>query len=270
MPKPIDVEKIGLDNDFLFSAVMSDEKICKTFLERLLKIEIEKIVCLDAQKTFNNGFDIKGIRLDIYAKDGMGTVYNIEMQVSKERNIPKRMRYYQSDMDGDALMKGMMFDDLPNSFIIFICTWDFVGFGESIYVFKDTLEGRPEYQLNNGTTRIILNTEGSREGLNKDLVDFLDYIKSGTVSGEWVKDIDKKVRMLKCDKTWRANYMNWIMHENELRREGHKEGHKEGLEEGLEKFIEGLNEVGCSVDTIQNMVIKKFYVPAGVAKEYIE
>ena len=227
MPNEIDVEKIGLDNDCLFSSVMSDEYICKTFLERLLKIEIEKIVRLDSQKTFDNGIDTKGIRLDLYVKDGKGTVYNIEMQVSKDRNIPKRMRYYQSAIDGDSLRNGMMYDDLPNSFIIFICTWDCIGFGESVYVFKNTLEGRPKYQLDDGTRRIILNTEGSRENLDQYLVNFLDYIKSGTVSGDWVKNIDEKVKMLKSDRKWRADCMNWMMHEMELKREGKREKVKE-------------------------------------------
>ena len=91
----------------------------------------------------------------------------------------------------------MYYDELPNSFIIFICTWDCIGFCKSVYVFKNTLEGKPEYQLDDGTRRIILNTKGSREGLDKYLVDFLDYIKSGTVSGDWVKDIDEKIKMLK-------------------------------------------------------------------------
>ncbi|MFP3153292.1 Rpn family recombination-promoting nuclease/putative transposase [Lachnospiraceae bacterium ZAX-1] len=253
MSKEIDVEKIGLDNDYLFSAVMSDGNICKTFLEGLLKIEIDRIEVLDSQKTFNNGLDIKGVRLDIYVKDGKGTVYDIEMQVSREKDISKRMRYYQSVMDEDLLKKGMFYEDLPNSFIIFICTWDYVGLGEGIYIFKNMLEGKPEHQLDDGTTRIILNTEGSRSGLNQNVVDFLNYIQSGTVSGDWIRVVDEKVRLLKSNKKWRADYMTWMMHEEELKREGIREGIREGEQRGLMKALQKLASKGKTVEEIADL-----------------
>ncbi|MFP3153295.1 Rpn family recombination-promoting nuclease/putative transposase [Lachnospiraceae bacterium ZAX-1] len=270
----IDIDKLGLDNDFLFSAVMGDEYICKTFLESLLKIKIEKIMRLDAQKTLNSGIDIKGIRLDIYVKDGKGTVYNVEMQVSKERNIPKRMRYYGSAMDEDLLRKGMFYQDLPNSYIIFICTWDYIGLGQGIYLFENTLRGNPKCKLDDGMTRIILNTEGSLDGLERNVVDLLTYIKSGAVSGDWVRMIDEKVRLLKSDKKWRANFMMWIMHEEELKREGIREGIREGKKEGIEKgvqaLIEVLSEDGYKMDAIQDRIIQKFNMSEDIAKGYIE
>ena len=85
---------------------MSDKEICKEFLEKLLEIEIEKIEMPENQKTIDLLLESKGIRLDIYVKDENNTVYNVEMQRGKNRNLPKRLRYYQGNIDLDLISKG--------------------------------------------------------------------------------------------------------------------------------------------------------------------
>ena len=58
------------------------------------------------QKVIDLLLESKGIRLDIYVKDENNTVYNIEMQRGKHKNIPKRLRYYQGNIDLDLINKG--------------------------------------------------------------------------------------------------------------------------------------------------------------------
>ena len=82
---------------------MSDNEIWKELLERLLEIDIEKIEMPENQKTIDLLLESKGIRLDIYVKDESNTVYNVEMQRGKHRNIPKRLRYYQGNIDLDLI-----------------------------------------------------------------------------------------------------------------------------------------------------------------------
>ena len=89
------LKELNLEDDFLFAKVMSDKDICKEFLEKLLEIKIEKIEMPENQKTIDLLLESKGIRLDIYVKDENNTVYNVEMQRGKHKNIPKRLRYYQ-------------------------------------------------------------------------------------------------------------------------------------------------------------------------------
>ena len=50
--------------------------------------------------------------------------YDIEMQVSNEHNIPKRMRYYQAAIDIAFLDKESHYKALNDSYIIFV--WLFV------------------------------------------------------------------------------------------------------------------------------------------------
>lgn len=71
------LKDLNLEDDFLFAKVMTDERICKELLEKLLNIEIEKITIPEDQKTINLLIGSKGIRLDIYVKDENNTVYNV-------------------------------------------------------------------------------------------------------------------------------------------------------------------------------------------------
>lgn len=49
---------------------------------------------IEEQKTIDLLLESKGIRLDVYVKDGNNTIYNVEMQRGKHKNLPKRLRYY--------------------------------------------------------------------------------------------------------------------------------------------------------------------------------
>lgn len=43
-------EELGFTNDFMFSRIMQDQKICKPFLEMILDIKIDHIEYLESQK----------------------------------------------------------------------------------------------------------------------------------------------------------------------------------------------------------------------------
>ena len=68
----------------------------------------------------------KGIRLDIYVEDDDNTVFNLEMQTTTYKELPKRSRYYQGIIDLNMIEKGESYDILKESYVIFICTFDFL------------------------------------------------------------------------------------------------------------------------------------------------
>ena len=65
---------------------MRNKRICKLTLERLLDIDIKDISYPEEEKTIDIRLDSKSIRLDVYVNDDKGTVFNIEMQTSKDMN----------------------------------------------------------------------------------------------------------------------------------------------------------------------------------------
>lgn len=72
-----------------------------------------------------------GVRLDVYAADANRTRFNVEMQVTLQKFLPKRSRYYHDQIDMDALLTGDSYENLPDTYVIFIC--DFDPFGDGLY-----------------------------------------------------------------------------------------------------------------------------------------
>ena len=97
------IQQLNLSDDFLFAKVMADSEICRRVLEKILKVPIRKVEAPATQRTIDLLFEGKGVRLDVYVNDDEGTVYNIEMQCNKKRNLPKRTRYYAGSIDLDLI-----------------------------------------------------------------------------------------------------------------------------------------------------------------------
>ena len=87
------LEELTIVDDFMFGAVMRDPKRCKTLLEFILGVKIRKIEYLELQKELDIEYDAKGIRLDVYVEDENNTVYDLEIQTTRKKNLPRRTRY---------------------------------------------------------------------------------------------------------------------------------------------------------------------------------
>jgi len=223
-----DFSKVTLTDDFMFSKVMRDKEFCKPFLETILEMKIKEINYPESQKTIDIGLDAKAVRLDIYADDGEGTVYNIEMQQSRFRDVPKRSRYYQGIIDINILEKGETYHKLPNSLIIFVCTEDFFGLDLPIYRFKYMCTKAPELFLNDGTEKIFVNINTSKiNQLTPRQRSVYNYLKDEVTSDEYTQRLHQKVQDVRQNKEWRREYMTLEMMLDEKR--------EEGLEQGLEQ-----------------------------------
>ena len=89
-------ESLTFANNFIFCKVLEDNPdITKEILELLLDIQIDHIEQLASQEEFKVDFDSRGIRFDVYVKDGGGRSFDIEIQTSHFLNLGKRARYYQ-------------------------------------------------------------------------------------------------------------------------------------------------------------------------------
>ena len=89
-------ESLTFANNFIFCKVLEDNPdITKEILELLLDIQIDHIEQPASQKEFKVDFDSRGIRFDVYVKDGGGRSFDIEIQTSHFLNLGKRDRYYQ-------------------------------------------------------------------------------------------------------------------------------------------------------------------------------
>ena len=232
-------EELELKDDFMFGLIMHDPKYFKPFLEMILKIKIRKVVYPQSQKSIDLSANAKAIRLDVYVEDDQNTVFNLEMQTSDNRNLPKRMRYYQGVIDLNILQKGQDYTKLKKSYVIFICTFDPFGEGRQIYTFCNTCQENTALTLDDDAVKIILSTKGTMDDVSPEMKRILDYIDGKGASDEYTKQLEEAVRSARQNETWRLGYMTLEYEYRQRYEEGLKEGKEEGLKEGKE---EGLKE----------------------------
>ncbi|MEG0376853.1 MAG: Rpn family recombination-promoting nuclease/putative transposase [Eubacterium sp.] len=227
-----DLPVLPVTNDFMFARIMENEEICKALLEAILNIHIKEIHYLETQKTMDLNLAIHGIRLDIYVEDDH-QVYNIEMQTTSNKNLAKRCRYYQSNIDMDLLKKGEDYYSLKKSYVIFICTFDPFDLGLYQYTFENFCLENKTLPLDDGTTKIFLNTKGQTGAISENLLQILDYLKTQKPNpNPLVKKLEQAVQTANKDKEWRREMMTLEMKLNDKYREGKIEGKLEGELEG--------------------------------------
>ena len=253
-------EELTIADDFMFAKVMLNEELCRRLLEMILSVKIQKITYLQEQKTIDNDYDAKSVRLDVYVDDEKGTVYDIEMQAGRKGNLPKRSRYYQGAVDLELLEKGTDYEGLPESYIIFICTFDLFDAGRHIYTFKNICCEDKDVTLDDGTAKVFVNTKGSARDISPELQDVLDYFNGLPARGGFARELEDEVWRVKQNKEWRREYMTLEMIKKEEFEEGMEIGLQRGLTEGQEKGREEEKRYG-----IVNSI--KLMLSVGLAKE---
>ena len=236
-------EELEIRDDFMFGVIMRNPKYCKPFLETVLNIKIGHIEYPKSQEIIDLSADAKGVRLDVYVEDGKGTVYNIEMQTTIDKNIPKRMRYYQGMIDLNILEKGEDYRSLKKSFVIFVCTFDLFGQGRHVYTFENRCVQDLELPLEDDTVKIVLNTKGILDDVSIEMKSLLDYIDGKEPEDDFTKELDDAVNEVRDNEKWRLEYMTLQMSYQEKYELGVQDGIELGREQGIEQGIDKINRL---------------------------
>lgn len=86
----------------------------------------------------------RSVRLDVLAADSTGRKFNIEIQRADKGAGRKRARYNSSMMDANLLEKGEDFDELPETYVVFITEHDVMGKGHPVYQIERCFIGTGE------------------------------------------------------------------------------------------------------------------------------
>lgn len=243
-------DELTIQDNFIFQKIMRNKRICKQTLERLLDIDIKDISYPEEEKSIDVRLDSKSIRMDVYVNDENGTVFNVEMQTSKNmEELSKRTRYYQAMIDIDLLEKGQDYDALNDTYIIFICTFDIFKGKRHKYTFRNLCEEDNGVKLNDGTTKMFLSTKGEKDDVSKALKNFLDYVDGHAPADELMKEIDTEVMTAKSCDEWRREYMTLELEIKRREKLSRAEGKVEGK---VEVAIDMLKEK-LSVDMISRL-----------------
>ena len=226
-------DELTFQDNFIFQKVMLKKHICKAVLERLLDISIKDIVYIHEEKNLDVRWDTKSVRLDVFVNDDKGTVFNIEMQTSKDmEELVKRTRFYQSILDMYHIQKGQKYTTLNDSYVIFICTFPVFTGNRHKYTFKNVCIEDYDIDLNDGATKLFLSTKGTQHDVSKPLQAFLDYIDGQEATDELLRDIDDAVHEVKHCEAWKEEYSMLSMDHYKYWKEGMAEGIAEGLAQG--------------------------------------
>ena len=168
-------EELCFTDDYMFCMILTTRlDLCKELLELILDIKIRKVEIAEQQKNVDITYDGKGVRFDVYVDDAENTVYDIEMQTTRQKDLPKRTRYYQGMIDLNLIQKDMRYSELKKSYVIFICLEDVFGKNLPVYTFNYICEQDYSVRLGDEATKVIVNAAGSRNGLSEDM--FLSWI----------------------------------------------------------------------------------------------
>ena len=246
----------------MFRAVLRENiDICRGLIELILNIEVDHLEFKGDDFTLSAGTDARSIRLDVYLKDDAGTVYDIEMENWTKPELPKRTRYYQSMLDVNHLDPNTAFPDLPDSYILFICSSDPFEDGLSKYEFTDMCRQIPMKELGTGATKVFINAKGSRKDLSQEMQDFLDYLCDNNPRNELTKDIEATIAYVRKSDDKRSEYMFFELSMMDARREGINEGRAEAKLDDVGKLVaSGLadEEKACEVLGVSFEEYKKY------------
>lgn len=260
------LQDLTIKDNFMFGAVMSIEENCIAFLEMVLGFPIEKVV-VSKERSMIYHPEYRGVRLDIYARDEKHTHYNVEMQARRQADLGKRSRYYHSQIDVECLEKGLPYEELPNTFVIFICDFDPFGCGLYYYSFQNECQEDTRAKLCDGNKTIFLSTRGkNKEQMPQSLVKFLKFVEADLAESEQdfgdelVKQFQDSIREIKTSREMGERYMLFEELLKEERQEGIAEGRQETAREYILEFLADKGEVPaalkeslCEVDSEEEL-----------------
>lgn len=239
------IKRLTLMDDLFMAAMFEDARCIETVLRVIMdKPDLEVRESRVKQDLINLAG--RSAQVDVFAVDGAGTHYDIEVQRAPGGASGRRARYYGAILDAKALEKGSSHQQLPETYVIFITETDVLRGGLPLYhVGRQVQETGVPY--NDGFHILYVNCayQGDETPLANLVHDFCcadpeamrynvlkersSRLKGG---GEEVVMMSESIDRLIAEFKDR-----WIAEGLE---EGREEGRREGLEEGRSESAQAI------------------------------
>jgi len=222
----------GIGNTFLFGKVMtSNPNLLLELLQYSLpEFHIKQIENPEKEADVKLSIDAHGVRLDVITTDDRGRRIDVEMQMRNEKNIPRRMRYYEGSIDQTTLEKGQNYSKLGDVVILFITPFDpFDARGNYKYTFRNTCQEDKDLVLDDGVSKVVLNAAGHKGDITPELKEFLQLVAGNVdpthyAEGSFADRVQRQVYIARRNARWRKEYMDWEMTLRNEREKGREEG----------------------------------------------
>lgn len=249
-----ELKDLNLLDRFLFAEASEDPEIMTAILEIILGREIMLKHLPQAEKEVRKAVWSKIVRMDVLSVDADESLYEMEVQKRDTGNIPRRSRAYNGAIDSKILPPGNVdYNALNDVYIIIVMPFDLFGEDRYMYTFRMMSEEIPGLRLNDGATRIFLNTKGKNpEGVSEELIDLLKYFENSTeqtvqkTGSKKIRKIHDKVQQIKDNEEVGIRFMNAWEEKIYDRQEAYEEG---ALQEKY-NIAKKLKESGIPVEVI--------------------
>ena len=239
------MQELNLTSRFLFDEVLEDPQIHQDVLGIIFQRDIPLLEKNETEKELRVSPLLRSIRMDVFSMDEEKAVYNTEMQQKRRADLAKRSRYYQSLVDAGLLEPGVPdYNRLNTSYIIMIMPFDLFGYKKYVYTFRARCEEEPECLLEDGATRIFLNTRGENDDeVPRELAEFLHYLEETTderaasTNSQRIKRIHRRVRKVRLSEGVGVKYMQAWEEKYYEREEG---AHNKLRELAAKKYRKGM------------------------------
>ncbi|WP_418582337.1 Rpn family recombination-promoting nuclease/putative transposase, partial [Phascolarctobacterium succinatutens] len=108
-----------MNNRFMNFMLDDNKKAAQVFLRVILGDDKIKVRNVRIQSFIKNIYGHSS-QLDILAQDSKGRYFNVEVQRSDEGAPARRARFYSSILDTHFLQPGKLYEELPDTYVIFI------------------------------------------------------------------------------------------------------------------------------------------------------
>ena len=160
----------------------------------------------------------------------------MEIQAERRDELPKRVRFYQSGIDRGELPKGADYANLSESYIVFVCNFDYFhigkAVGERVSFLKDT-----DVVYEDGSHVFFLNSRYTEANASKPILEFLDLIRTNDVEHPYetplAQEARKRMQEIRSDKELEVSYMTFAQKMLDERRLGYAEGREENMRENI-------------------------------------
>ena len=239
------LEDLNLINRFLFDEVMEDRESYQATVSILLGEDIELMDGPETEKELRVSPELREIRLDVVSMDRSGKLYYTEMQQKDTKNLRRRSRYYQAQLDVSLLEPGSKdFNLLNDSCLILVAPFDIFERGLYRYTFATFCKECPDLKLEDGATRVFINTKGKNKwAFTQEFLDFMEYLTNTTdevaekTESYRIKRIHEQVKRIWLSEKMGVKYMQLWEEKAYIREEGLEQGLAEGRDKHLINII---------------------------------
>ena len=268
------LQELNLLDRFLFDETMENLEAYQAAVSILLEEEVELVERPETEKELRISPELRQIRLDVISMDVRNRLYYTEMQQRDTKNLRKRSRFYQAQLDVSLLDPGSKdFNSLNDSCFILVAPFDIFGRGLYRYTFEGVCRECPDLKINDGAIRVFINTKGTnKQEFSQEFLDFMEYIND---SSDWIADrtqsgkikvIHENVKKVKSSEKMGVKYMQLWEEKSYIR----EDAFAEGIEKGLEAFVLDNLEEGKDRKIIIDKLKRRFQLSEKEAADCLE